>query len=222
MSTDRTARWRTRRQFLASAAVTGAVGLAGCGESGNGDTPVPTDTDTPVPTDTETLPTPVLGDPDADVTVMAFEDYVCGHCARYVLQEFPNLVAEYIEPGTIRYEHHDFPLPLSDESWRAPSAARAVQDTVGKSAYWEYSQRLYANQSELGPDRYAEVAEQVGADPKTVRTAAVEERYEATVRADRQDGLDRGVEGTPTVFVDGSAVEGYGFETISQAIEDAL
>lgn len=217
MSAERTGRFRTRRQYLASVAVTGTVGLAGCGgseETGN--------EETPVPTDTETLPTPVLGDPDADVTVLAFEDYVCGHCGSYVLEEFPDLVTEYIDPGTIRYEHHDFPLPLSDESWRAPSAARAVQDSVGESAYWTYSQRLYANQSELGPELYASLAETVGADPETVRTAAVEERYETTVRADRQAGRDRGVEGTPTVFVDGSAVEGYGFETISQAIEDAL
>lgn len=207
----------TRRQFLAGTAAAGVVGLAGCGGLGGTD-----DDGTPVPADAETLPTPVLGDPDADVTVMAFEDYVCPHCASYVLEVLPRLISEYVEPGTVRYEHHDFPLPLSDDSWRAPSAARAVQETVGPKAYWEFSRRLYANQSDLGPELYASLAEEVGADPETVRTAAVEQRYETTVRADRQYGRDLGVDSTPTVFVDGSAVGGYGFDTIAQAIENAL
>ncbi|QCC51245.1 DsbA family protein [Halapricum salinum] len=207
----------TRRRFLAGTAVAGAIGLAGCGNLGG------TDVDkTTVPPDVETLPTPVLGDPDADVTVMAFEDYVCGHCASYVTETFPELLTEYIEPGTIRYEHHDFPLPLSDESWRAPNAARAVQDTVGVEAYWEYSTALYANQNDLGPDLYETLAEQVGADPETVRTAAVEEEYDATVVADRGYGRSLDVDSTPTIFVDGSMVQGYGYDTVAQAIDDAL
>jgi protein-disulfide isomerase len=92
---------------------------------------------------------------------------------------------------------------------------------VGPDAYWRFSQSLYANQSDLGPDRYATLAEEVGADPQTVRTAAVEQTYETTVRADRQRGDELGVDSTPTVFVDGTAVGGYGFDAISQAIEDA-
>jgi protein-disulfide isomerase len=207
----------TRRRFLAGTAVAGAIGLAGCGSLGG------TDVDkTTVPPGTDTLPTPVRGDPDADVTVMAFEDYVCGHCASYVTETFPDLVSEYIEPGQIRYEHHEFPLPLSDEFWRAPNAARAVQDTVGEEAYWEYSKALYENQDDLGADLYETLAEQVGADADTVRTAAVEEEYDATVVADREYGQSLGVEATPTIFVDGSTTSGYGFDTVAQAIDDAL
>lgn len=207
----------TRRQFLAAGTVAGVMGLAGCGALGGGGSDRTT-----VPDDAETLPTPVLGDPDADVTVMAFEDYVCGHCRSYVLEEFPRLESEYIEPGTIRYEHHEFPLPMNQESWRAPNAARAVQDTVGDEAYWQFSHTLFENQDRLGPSLYEEVAAQVGADPGTVRTAAVEEHYETTVVADRQYGESLGIRGTPAIFVDGSKTSGYGFGTIKAAIEDAL
>jgi protein-disulfide isomerase len=207
---------RTRRGFLAGVSAAGTVGLAGCSVIG-GSEDVPT-----ADPDAETLPTPVLGDPDADVTVMAFEDYVCGHCASFVLEELSQLETEYIEPGTIHYEHHDFPLPLSDESWRAPNAARAVQDTVSEEAYWEFSHKLYENQSDLGLSLYESLAEEVGADPETVRTAAVEEEYEATILADREHGEGLDVEATPTVFVNGSAVADYRFSTIEQAIEDEL
>lgn len=207
---------RTRRGFLAGVSAAGVAGLAGCGII-DGSEDVPT-----ADPNAETLPTPIQGDPEAGVTVMAFEDYVCGHCASFVLEELSQLETEYIEPGTIRYEHYDFPLPLSDESWRAPNAARAVQDTVGEEAYWEFSHKLYANQSDLGPSLYEDLAEEVGADPETVRTAAVDEEYEATILADREHGEELGVEATPTVFVNGSAVADYRFSTIEQAIEDEL
>ncbi|QSG11452.1 Protein-disulfide isomerase [Halapricum desulfuricans] len=212
--TERTS--TTRRGFLVSGAVAGSVGLAGCGALSRGGTK------TTVDPDAETLPAPVRGDSNADVTVMAFEDYVCGHCATFVLDHLPDLISEYVEPGTVRYEHHDFPLPLSDESWRAPNAARAVQDTVGEDAFWEFSHGLYENQSDLGPSLYETLAEEVGADPETVRSAAVDETYETTVVADRQYGDSLGVDSTPTVFVNGNALGRYDFETVSQAVDDAL
>ncbi|MCU4717312.1 DsbA family protein [Halapricum hydrolyticum] len=224
--TERTS--TTRRRFLAGAAVTGAAGLAGCGALSEGGDPEgklyqpDASESTVTPDEDGLLPTPVLGDPDADVTVMVFEDYVCGHCASYVVEHFPDLGEEYIQPGTIRYEHHEFPLPLSEESWRAPNAARAVQDTAGSAAYWEYSQRLYRNQSDLGPDLYESLAEDVGADPGLVRSAAVDEQYSETIQADKQFGDSLGVEATPTVFVNDTALDSYDFETISQAIDDAL
>ncbi|MFB6128497.1 MAG: DsbA family protein [Halorhabdus sp.] len=205
MPEDNTVR-STRRAFIGGLAAAGTVGLAGCGAlSGSQDT----------------LPTPVRGDPDADVTVAVFKDYACGHCARYTLDVFPDLVSEYIRPGTIRYEQYDFPIPLSEESWRAPNAARAVQDTVGEDAYWEYSHALYANQDRLGLALYAELAEQVGADPDTVRSAAAERTYDATVKADRQLGIDRGVRATPTIFVNGSPLDSYAYDVVTRAIESA-
>jgi len=216
----------TRRGFLAGATAVGSAGLAGCGILGGDGDPGPiyepdVSTETVTPDSDGLLPTPVLGDHDADVTVMVFEDYACGHCGTYVTEHFPQLGSEYIDPGTIRYEHHDFPLPLNEESNRAPNAARAVQDTVGSAAYWEYSQRLYRNQSDLGPDRYASLAEEVGADPDFVRNAAINKRYSETIQADKQYGESLNVDSTPTVFVNESAVAGYDFDTVSQAIDDA-
>lgn len=213
MSEYRSAR-STRRAFLGGLTVAGTVGLAGCSALSGGETP--TDTIDP---DAETLPTPVRGDPDADVTVEVFKDYACGHCAAYTLQVFPALQTEYIDPGTIRYEYYDRPLPLSVESWRAPNAARAVQDTVGVDAFWTFSHGLFANQGRLGPSLYAALASEVGADPDTVRSAAADRSYDATVRSSRQYAIDQGVDATPTIIVNGTMLDSYGFDAISQAID---
>ena len=45
--------------------------------------------------------------------------------------------------------------------------------------------------------------------------------YVDTVESDRSTGIDRGVEGTPTVFVDGEALDGWSREAVDAAIADA-
>lgn len=229
---------RTRRRFLAGGAVAGLAGLAGCGalntdDGGDGepDEACPDDYEVRFDRpgadvsrlDSGLLPAPVLGSENASVTVAVFEDYACPHCRDFSLETFPDIKCNYVDPGDVRYEFHDFPIPVSRESERAANAARAVQDTVGNGAYWAYSKRLFESQDSLRPDTYADLAEEVDADPDIVRTAAVESQYTDTVQADRSAGEERGVTGTPSVFVDGgSPLSGYGYGTVSGAIEDAL
>lgn len=178
-------------------------------------------TGTATSTATETLPTPVAGNPDASVTVAVYEDFACPHCKTFDEEVLPQLWSEYIEPGEIRYEHRDFPIPVDETvSWQAPSAARAVQATAGDDAFFEYADLLFANQASLGPDTYASLAGEVDADGETVRNAAVERRYDPAVRAARQRGIDAGVKGTPTAFVNGQQVRAT-YEALSSAIGEA-
>ncbi|WP_277541277.1 DsbA family protein [Haloarcula laminariae] len=217
----------SRRTFIAGS-VALATGSAGCLSGGDDSTPTPgigTIAESTTPDTEGALPSPVAGDPEADVTVAAYEDYACPHCATYSLDVFPQLASEYLEPGRIRYEFHDFPSPVDETvSWQAASAARAVQVEAGSQAYFEYSESLFGDQSNLGPDRYASLAEEVDVDGETVRQAATEERYSETVTADKQGGLDSGVSGTPTVFVNGSQVEWQeiAYEPLKDAIESAM
>ncbi len=216
----------SRRAFIAGG-VAVATGSAGCLSGGDEQSGTPALGDiaaTSTPGDDGTLPSPVAGDPDADVTVAVYEDYACPHCATYSLDVFPQLASEYLEPGTVRYEFHDFPIPVdATVSWQAANAARAVQAAAGPQAYFEYSEALFRDQSNLGPEQYASLAEEFDVDGETVRQAATGERYNETVSADKQSGKDRGVTGTPTVFVDGSPVEWQeiAYEPVREAIESA-
>jgi protein-disulfide isomerase len=153
-----------------------------------------------------------------------YEDYACPHCATYSESVYPQVRDDYLADGTIRYEFHDFPIPVDETvSWGAASAARAVQDTAGDEAYFTYSERLFANQNQLGPDTYADLTEGLEVDGETVRAAATGELYRPTVSGDREAGIDRGVEGTPTVFVNDERVEWseIAYEPVQSAIEAA-
>jgi protein-disulfide isomerase len=223
-----------RRRLLQALGSVAVVATAGCLGGDGDDTVTPTadggesaaDSGTSTGTAAETaggsevLPAPSLGPEDAAVTVAVYKDYACPHCATYNADIKPAIVSEYVDAGVARLAHHDFPIPVDDtESWRAASAARAVQVEAGDEAFFDYADRLFQNQPALGLDTYAELAESVPGE--TVRQAANDRSYQTTVESDRETGIDRGVKGTPTVFVNGKQTESWDRETVESAIDDA-
>lgn len=210
----------SRRRTLLGAAGLAASSLAGCLSSGASDSS--NSSNSSGGSDTA-LPPPIKGDPQASVTVAAYEDFACPHCREYYLTVLPELESDYIDPGRIRYEHHDFPIPAAEpESYTAANAARATQDRADEGAFWEYARGLYENQSSLGSDLYASLADDMGLDGGAVREAGVDRQYTATVMGNREQGLNKGVDSTPTVFVAGEAVPETTAEAIRSAIEQAL
>jgi protein-disulfide isomerase len=191
----------SRRRTVAAIA---ALSAAGSGCAGGRRSTGTTD-GTPTPS-ADPLPPLVAGDPDAAVTVAAYEDFACPHCADYNATVVPELRRDYIDDDRIRYEHRDFPIPVSDASRPAANAARAVQDRVGDGAFWRFAEGLFERQRDLGPERYASLASTVGADGAAVRRAAVARQYRVTVERDRERGAQAGVRGTPAVLVDGEIV----------------
>ncbi|WP_128905651.1 thioredoxin domain-containing protein [Halorubrum amylolyticum] len=225
----------TRRTLLAGVAAAGVGGAAGClgGGGGGGNDGLDTsgvdlstgeyDCDLTEPSDPDLDYRPVLGDPDADVVVQGFEDFTCPHCATYELEHFPAIREEFIAPGDVRYEHWDFPIPV-DETWAAPvaSAARGVGERQGDEAYFAFSSAAYESQGSYGGEAIGAAAEAAGADPCAAIADARFAAYGEGAASDRSEGVSMGVSGTPTIFVDGEAVDGYDADAIAAAIESAL
>jgi protein-disulfide isomerase len=189
----------TRRQFIATGVV---ASLAGCLGS----------TD-----EIDSLPRPVVGDTDADVTVIAYEDFACPACGQYKRDVYPDIETAFIDTEEIRYEHHDFPLPVNDWSWKVASAARSVQDREGNDAFWTFAATIYDRQQEYSYSIIEEVADELGFDGSETREAADEESYRPVLETDQETARERNVQATPTIVVDGRVVD-----TTLDAIVDAI
>src|SRR5688500_4132917 len=50
-----------------------------------------------------------MGDPNAPVTVQAWEDFMCPACRQWTSTIEPQLIDEYIKTGVVRLEFHQFP-----------------------------------------------------------------------------------------------------------------
>ncbi|MCU4925043.1 DsbA family protein [Halobacteria archaeon AArc-dxtr1] len=214
----------TRRTVLASAAGTAGLALAGClGDDDTGETGSEITLD-----GEDILPVPVAGDPDADVTVMVFEDFSCGGCRSYKQNVYPEIRDSYIDPESIRYEHHDFPIPVDDMwSWGIAGAARSVHEQAGDEAFWAFTELIYDHQGQYANEAIRTVVEEInndggyGIDDDTVITDVDEGTYRDDLETERDRAHEAGVEGTPTVVVDGQLVESS-LGAIESAIEDAL
>ena len=206
-----------RRSFLAAVAIVTGGALAGCGNLVSQPDGEGTQTARDV-----SLQTPVKGTDDAPVTVSVYKDFACPACRNFNAGITPRLVEEYVDQGVVRLEHYDFPLDMHEPtSYTAANAARAVQHASDDEAFFSFADALFANQSDLGPGTYAELAGEVNVDGERVQTAAEGRTYRHIVSADKENGIDAGVRATPTVFVDGSPVEQLSWSAIQSRIERA-
>jgi protein-disulfide isomerase len=131
----------------------------------------------------------------------------------------PKLYKEYVKDGTLRIEWRDFPY-RGQESVNAAVAARSAQ---AQGRFWEYHDLLYDSQfSGFSDENLTELAREAGLDTQRFESDYRSGRYERSVRADFQQGLNAGVNGTPTFFINGKMLVGLQpVGVFENAIEDA-
>ena len=131
----------------------------------------------------------------------------------------PKLYKEYVKDGTLRIEWRDFPY-RGEESVNAAVAARAAQ---AQGKFWEYHDLLYDSQfSGFSDENLTALAREAGLDTQRFEGDYKSGRYERSVRADFQKGLNLGVNGTPTFFINGKRLVGLQpVGVFEKVIEDA-
>lgn len=106
--------------FRAAGAALGVLALAACGESGDKTTAASAPSSEAVEVvdyaqgQEGTWGDIVYGNPDAPVTVIEYASLVCGHCANYAKNEFPDFAKKYIETGKVKFIYRNYLLGRLD------------------------------------------------------------------------------------------------------------
>ena len=171
---------------------------------------------------------PVLGDADAPVTIAVFEDFKCPACAFFEESAFPQIERELVDTGEAKVVFFNYPF-LGPDSTTAAIASECAY-SQSESAFWEYKTILYRSQGPESqqwatPSRLTELAETYvpDLDSEALRSCIEERTFEDEVAAEREMGTAAGVQGTPSVFVNGEKVESprvVTFEDIQTAISE--
>ena len=160
---------------------------------------------------------PAQGKPNAPVTVIMFSDFQCPACAA-VHPILKKIAAEYADK--VRFVVRDFPLiNIHENAFSAALAANAA-DKQGK--FFEYSEILYRNQDKLDRASLIKYAADLGLNTKRFELDLSDEKTAAEVRKDMADGKGYGINGTPTVYVNGVKVRQLTAESFRNSIEKAL
>lgn len=106
-------------------------------------------------------------------------------------------------------------------------AAEATECAGEQGKFWEYLHQLFQQpggraQGTYQRDNLKRYAGEIGLDRAAFDTCLTSERYAAQVRAEMREGRSKGVDATPTVFVNGRKLQGGAtLERIAQAVEAA-
>ena len=88
----------------------------------------------------------LLGDPDAPVRIIAFEDFSCSHCGTFTRETEPLLEEEYVNAGVASIEFWHLAI-LGPDSERAAAAAECAAD---QNLFWPYHDILFLRQGSAG------------------------------------------------------------------------
>ena len=139
----------------------------------------------------------VRGSADATVTIVEYGDYECPCCAA-AAPVLHRLVEE--SGGRVRLVFRNF--PLADRHPYALTAALAAEAAGAQGAFWPMHDLLFRKQDRLSDGALRAYAESLGLDGDRV-VGEPAQAFADRVEADFAEGLAAGVEGTPTLFIDG-------------------
>ena len=165
---------------------------------------------------------PRLNDaPDASVTLVEFLDFQCPGCGQ--LQPIMGQLAQQYG-DQVEFVIRDFPLPMHGNAEPAAVAAEAAHQ---QGQFVPMYERLFGNQQSWAeqPDPTAlfrGYAEEIGLDMTAYDAAVADPATLEKVHADREAGEAAGVQGTPTIFVNGEQVEVSSVQDITDALDAAV
>ena len=88
--------------------------------------------------------------------------------------------------------------------------------------FWEYHDLLFQNQKQLGPQKYEELATQLGLDMNKFRQDMASKSTMQRVSSDMQEGKRIGVRGTPSLYVNGRKVKDCSAQGFQKLIDQEL
>ena len=99
-------------------------------------------------------------------------------------------------------------FPLREIHSHAQAAAEAAEAAARQDRFWEMHDLLFRNQQRLEPADLRRYAERLGLDLERFDADILDPAIKARVEWDVESGEQSGVDGTPSLFVDGLRYRG--------------
>ena len=142
----------------------------------------------------------------------------------------PMVIENLVRTGKARYIFHNYPFidgSGASNGGESDQAANASMCANEQDKFWVMHSIIYANwngenQGNLSNRRLQAMAESAGLDMSAFNSCFTANKYKSDIQADFDKGQEMGVNGTPTVFVNGTQVGQAGkiatYDDIAQAV----
>ena len=145
---------------------------------------------------------PTRGNTTAKVTLVEVSDYHCPFCRRQNLQTMPQLMADYVNTGKVKYAFVDYPIAqLHPDAFLSHEAAACAGD---QGKYWQMHDLLFTNSPAREVSQLTANAGMLGVDPKKFEdcmNGGKGSKYAPAIRQSIARMQQLGVGGTPLVLI---------------------
>ncbi len=172
----------------------------------------------PLRADVGTAGHPVRGTEKAPVTIAEFSDFECPFCAA-MIRTLDAVQRQYGDK--VRIVYRQFPLTyLHTHSQKAAEASLCAHEQM---KFWEFHDVVFANQRELTVDALKRKAAGLNLNPQTFNQCLDSGKHAEAVTKELDEGYEAGVQGTPTIFINGRMLFGNrDVADIRKVIDDEL
>jgi protein-disulfide isomerase len=160
----------------------------------------------------------IRGSINAPITIVEYGDYECP----YTGMAYPVVQGLMKQFGDqIYFVFRNF--PLNDIHPHAQHAAEAAEAAAAQDKFWQMHDYLFEHQKALDDRHLLEYAKKVGLDIDKFKKEMSEHIYAPLINKSLKVGIDSGVEGTPTFFVNGQRYEdSWDLDTFTSFIKRSL
>ncbi len=147
---------------------------------------------------------PILGNPDAPVTLVEFGDYQCHFCNVFFHSTEDDILKNYVETGKVRMIFKDYNI-IGPDSISASHGAHCADD---QGLFWEYHDILYSNWTGenngwASSKNLVKFAQEIDLDMDEWSECIKNKPYSQIILTSNEDAKNLEITGTPTFFVIG-------------------
>jgi protein-disulfide isomerase len=128
-----------------------------------------------------------------------------------VLEQYPN---------DVKLVFKNFPLTRIHKFAMDAAVSALAAHQQGK--FWEYHTELFKNYNNLSDEKFAEIAQALALNMEEFNKDRQNPALAAMVQRDLKDGVEAGVRGTPSIFINGRLLEQRSLAGFQQVIEEEL
>ncbi len=162
------------------------------------------------PVETTTLSQPITeedpfdGRLDAPLILVVYGDYECPYTRR-AMTHAQGLQRRLADDLCFAYRHFPAPEEIHPHAWIAAEAALAAN---AQDKFWEMHRHLFRHQKALEPEDLEGYAMALSLDVARFKQDMLTHVHEPRIKRDQKSGFESGVQGIPTLFINGLYYDG--------------
>ena len=133
------------------------------------------------------------------------------------MPQLEQLLKKY--PGKLNLVFKNFPIRSHKFAFKAAMAALAAER---QEKFWEFHDMLFENYNRLNDQKIQEIVGLLGLDETEFKKQQQNPTIKARIQQDYKDGIQLGVRGTPTVFINGKKLRNRSMSGMEAIIEKEL